>query len=509
MTRYATSASIIYRRATWLVETNLLVAAGITKRFGPTLALDAVDFHAAAGSIHALIGENGAGKSTLINVLTGRVAADSGTITLDGNPMDDRSPAACLRAGIAAVFQSPMLFEQMSWEENLVFGGFERSGSRLDLAAIRTQARGIAEPLAVPLPRDNAPITTLSVSDRVRLEIIRTLSYRPRVLILDEPTSVLGPAELERFLDMLRHLRGQGRVVILVTHKLREALAVADDITILRGGRKVAERRAGETDEPALARLMIGELPEIVSAPEDEGLREEPLLLIDKIGAEHDRRRVLDNASLEINRGEIVGVAGVDGNGQNELAALLAGAIHPSSGVVAGSAADAIAVLPQNRDLDGLILEMPLWENMLLARPLRRRFVGSFGNIDRGAARAFAAENCAQYGIRVPGAEIAARALSGGNRQRLTIARALASDPAVIVAHDICRGLDFNATAEVHRRLRSYAAGGGGVLLISTDLDEIFALCHRIYVISSGHLTEVSADKRNPEDIGMMMSGAS
>jgi len=485
----------------------LLVATGITKRFGPTLALAGVDFQAHAGSIHALIGENGAGKSTLINILTGRASADSGNVTLDGNALISRSRAACLRAGIAAVFQSPMLFEHMSWEENLAFGGFETTGAHLDPAAIRRQAHAVAEPLSVSLPRDNARIATLSVSDRVRLELIRALSYRPRVLILDEPTSVLGPTELARFLELLRHLRGEGRVVILVTHKLGEALAVADDITILRGGRKIAERRAGDTSETELARLMIGDLPAASSTSSPTALSREPVLRLDQVVVEHNDRHVLDGLSMHINRGEIVGVAGVDGNGQSELAALLARVLQPSAGEIAGNGANSITVLPQNRDLDGLILDMPLWENLLLVRPLRRRFVSSFGKIQRTAAREFAAITLAQYGIRVPNAESAAGALSGGNRQRLTVARALASDPAVIVAHDIGRGLDFNASSEVHRCLRAYAATGGAVLLISTDLDEIFALCHRIYVISNGRLTEVPGDEWSPEQIGLLMSG--
>ncbi len=485
----------------------MLVATGITKRFGPTLALDRVDFQARAGSIHALIGENGAGKSTLINILAGRLFADSGAVAIDGAPLSVRSPAASLRAGIAAVFQSPMLFEQMSWEENLALGGFAPTGIRLDLAAVRNRARAIAEPLTVSLPRDNALIATLSVSDRVRLEIIRALSYRPRVLILDEPTSLLGPAELAHFLDLLRHLRGEGRVVILVTHKLGEALAVADNITVMRGGGKVAEKHARETDETELARLMIGELPEASAAPEQGAASGDLALELDNIVLEHQGRRVLDRASLQVNRGEIVGVAGVDGNGQSELAAMLAGALQPLSGIIAPGAKDAIAVLPQHRDRDGLILDLTLWENLLLARPVRRRFIGPLGGIRRTAARDFSTAALTHYGIRAPSSEVIANALSGGNRQRLTIARALASDPAVIVAHDFCRGLDFNATVEVHRRLRAYAAAGGAVLLISTDLEEIFALCHRIYVISNGRLTEVPGDQRTSDHLGLLMAG--
>ena len=497
-------ASIIARCRASPVDANLLVATGISKRFGATVALDGVDLAARFGTVHALIGENGAGKSTLINILAGRTSADAGTITLDGIELRGRSPVLRLRAGVATVFQSPMLFERMSWEENLAFGGFAGPGVRLEITALRNRAYALASPLGLDLPRQNAPVATLSITDRVRLEILRALS----VLILDEPTSVLGPVELARFLELLRRLRSEGRVVILVTHKLAEAMAVADEITILRAGRKIAQQRASDTNESALARLMIGELPSASPGPAETRAAGTVALSFNGIVADHQGRRVLDGISLEIKRGEIVGIAGVEGNGQIELAALCAGVIAPVAGQIAIAGGGAIAVLPQNRDLDGLILEMTLWENLLLAQPVRARFVGPLGRLRRAAASAFGAAMLEHYAIRAPHPAIVAAALSGGNRQRLTIARALASNPSVIVAHDICRGLDLSATAEVHRRLREYAAAGGAVLLISTDLDEIFALCRRIYVINRGRLTEVPSGDHDPERLGLLMAGA-
>jgi ABC-type uncharacterized transport system ATPase subunit len=485
----------------------LLTTAGITKRFGRTIALDRVDFAAAPGTIHALIGENGAGKSTLINILAGRIDSDGGTITLDGAELRGRSPAARLRAGVAAVFQSPMLFERLSWEENLALGSFTEARARIDLTTIASRARTLGQSLGLELPPSGTPVAALAIGDRVRLEILRALSFTPRVLILDEPTSVLAPAELARFLEMLRRLRGEGRIVILVTHKLAEALAVADDVTILRAGRKVAECRTAATDEAELARLMIGELapqpPADLSRASDA-----TALTLENIVVEDRGRRVLDSISLRIDRGEIVGVAGVDGNGQAELAAVLAGIVEPSSGSIQTAREDGVAVIPQNRDREGLILAMTLAENLLLARPLREKFTGPSGLMRSGAISDFCATTLTEYAIRAPGPDTIVAALSGGNRQRLTVARALAGDPCVIVAHDICRGLDLRATAELHRRLRNYAAAGGAVLLISSDLEEIFALCRRIYVMSGGRLREISSDNRNPQWLGLLMSGA-
>jgi simple sugar transport system ATP-binding protein len=343
----------------------------------------------------------------------------------------------------------------------------------------------------------------------VRLEILRALRFTPRVLILDEPTSVLAPAELSRFLEMLRRLRGEGRIVILVTHKLAEALAVADDVTILRAGKKVAERRTAATDETELAHLMIGELAPQPPADLSRASSSDALALtLENIVVEDRGRRVLDSISLRIDQGEIVGVAGVDGNGQAELAAVLAGIVKPSSGSIQTAREDGVAVIPQNRDREGLILAMTLAENLLLARPLREKFTGPGGLMRSSAIRDFCAATLTEYAIRAPNSDTIAAALSGGNRQRLTVARALAGNPSAIVAHDISRGLDLRATAELHRRLRNYAAAGGAVLLISSDLEEIFALCRRIYVMSGGRLREISTDDRNPQRLGLLMSGA-
>ncbi len=486
----------------------MLTATGISKRYGPTLALDGVDFAARPGEIHALVGENGAGKSTLINILAGRTAPDGGRIELDGTSLLDGSTATALRRGVAAVFQTPMLFERLSWEENLALGGASQGSVGLELSDVKAQAYARASELDFALPPPGVRVADCAIATQVRLEILRALSFNPRVLILDEPTGVLAPAELTAFLAMIRSLRSAGRIVIIVTHKLAEALAVADRITVLRADRKVVELPATETTEDELARLMIGELP-----PPGVGHRTPRptgaiALELENIVYEAGGRRLLDNLSLHLVPGEIVGIAGVEGNGQAELAALLSGAIVPQAGGIDIAEGGAIAVIPQNRDREGLILEMTLWENLLLAAPLRKRFVSRAGMLRRRRAMEFCAELLARFAIRSAGPAALAAALSGGNRQRLTVARAFASAPCAIVAHDVCRGLDLRAVAEVHQRLHEYAAGGGAVLLISSDLDEIFALSDRIHVISRGRLSAVAPADRNPVRLGLLMAGA-
>jgi general nucleoside transport system ATP-binding protein len=484
----------------------LLRAIAITKRFGRTLALDGVDFEARAGEIHALVGENGAGKTTLMNVLAGSLAPDAGETRLDGRPLRSGSPRAALAAGIAAVHQSPMLFERMTWEENLALGGFDPDGNALDLAAVATRARALAAKLGFELPPAGTTVENRSVAERVRLEVLRALSFNPRVLILDEPTSVLAPSELTAFLELLRNLRGEGRIVVLITHKLAEAIAVADRITVLRRGRVVARTTPAETSEEKLAGLMIGE---IVIQPAAAAARLQPgesILQIENVTLE-DRtgRRILDGLSFHVAAGEIVGVAGVDGNGQTELVELLAGVRHPSSGKITSHGA--MTVIPQNRDLDGLILDMRLWENLILAHQLRER-VTSHGWLNTSRAIGLCRELVERFRIRAHGPDTLAGALSGGNRQRLEVARAIASQPRLIVAHNICRGLDLAATAEVHRTILDFAAAGGAVLLISSDLDELLAISRRLLIISRGKIRETDPGERDPERLGLLMAGA-
>ena len=405
-----------------------------------------------------------------------------------------------------------MLFERMSWEENLALGGFAGKNEKLDLRAIADRARQLAQRLGFALPPSGATVEERSVSERVRLEILRALSFDPQVLILDEPTGVLAPDELAAFLETLRRLRAEGRLVVLVTHKLAEALAVADRVTVLRHGRTVGEKIAAETSEAELAQMMIGELPQSGQRPLDSrpagnmrthlrqggvGKRRPPRTRRSFVRARGGR-----DGGYRRRRRQRPGRTGRDSRGR----AATRQRQHP---LRRRRASREIAVIPQNRDLDGLVLEMPLWENLLLAG-------ANCAGASPDAADGFNANELIPFAMNCwkssafarPGVEAGAAALSGGNRQRLAVARALATSPRVIVAHDICRGLDLRATADVHRMLREYCASGGAVLLISCDLEELLALCGRLAVMSRGRLTEISAADRDPVRIGLLMSGA-
>jgi general nucleoside transport system ATP-binding protein len=408
------------------------------------------------------------------------------------------------------VHQSPMLFEHLSVAENLALGGFVKQGMANKPVAARAAA--MAERLGFHLRLDQPTLAGLPIAERMRLEILRALSFEPRVLILDEPTGLLAPSELNGFLDLLRSLRDRGRSVILITHKLAEAMAIADRITMLRTGKVVGETAPHHTGVDELAALMVGE----IAPPRRDGARASSgpeVLRLEGLSLDDHGRPVLSDICLHIRAGEILAIAGVDGNGQLELAEIVAGARPSSGGVIrwnrigGGQATDRVAAIPQSRDRDGMILDMELWENLLLAPAIRHRMQRA-GLQDRRGAITLCRGIISRFAIRAQGPRQKAAALSGGNRQRLMVARALAARPELLVAHDLTRGLDIGAAAEVHRMVREFAGQGGAVLLISTDLDEIFALGDRMAVISRGRLVEVTGERRTPEQVGLMMSGA-
>jgi ABC-type uncharacterized transport system ATPase subunit len=314
---------------------------------------------------------------------------------------------------------------------------------------------------------------------------------------------VLAPSEVAAFLVLLRALRDEGRSAILVTHKLDEALAVADCVTVLRRGRVMASMAASETSEVELARLMIGELSPTREMPPHRGDAGSAQLALVDVTLDERGRRILDRVALAVAPGEIVGIAGVEGNGQAELVEIIAGVRRPTAGAVR---AQRLAVIPQDRDLDGLVLPLAIRENLMLSRPLVNRFSRA-GWIRRAAAMRFAGMLLERFSIRPFEPNLPASALPGGNRQRLAVARALASEPHAIVAHNPCRGLDLAATAEVCKILTGFAAEGGAVLLISSDLDELLALSTRIFVMSAGRIRALGMDEREPERLGILMAG--
>ncbi len=501
-------------------ETNppLLAVSGINKRFGDTQALADVALQLQAGEIHAVLGENGAGKSTLMHVLAGMQRPDSGTVLLSGRPVSFASPREARHAGIGMVHQHFTLVETLTVAENLALSVRRRSRWRYDPIAAAAATADLARRLGLTLGAPESVVAQLPVGARQRLEILKALAHAERILILDEPTAVLTPQEVRALFAMLRDVRAQGRAIVFITHKLREVKEVADRVTIMRHGRVVGTFATAGLSEAEMAQHMIGELaplrPRAVSAPAGD-----VALTVSRLNVADDRGApALVDIHLTVHAGEVFGIAGVDGNGQQELFEVLTGLRRPSTGSVhvadrelkeftAGAAlAAGIGHIPPDRQREGLVLPMTVQENFLLSRTLLDR-CSRRGLLDRLTARRWSAHAVRQYGIRAQ-LDQPVRSLSGGNQQRIVVARALAEEPAVLVAANPSRGLDIAASRAVADALVATARRGCAVLLISTDLDEVLELSHRVAVLSRGHLSAPLTPPIDPERLGLLMAGA-
>ncbi len=492
----------------------LLELRGITHRFGAVTALDGVDLDVAAGEVHALLGENGAGKSTLVNVLAGGIVPDRGEVWVDGEVVRLRSPADAARRGIGMVHQHDALVGAFTVAENLALGlpGAPFSSSPGFLEAVHRRAAA-ASPL--PLPSATARTDTLGVGERQRVEIARAVADGGRLLGLDEATAVLTPAEADALLDATRALARDGMAVVFITHRLAEVERVADRVTVLRGGRVVHRAARGGFDPATLAAAMVGAAPEPLPAgPGRPG--GEALALVGLAARASDASRGVDGIDLSVRSGEIVGVAGVDGNGQRSLAAAVAGTCAPSAGEVriggraagrtgpAGHRALGLAIVPEDRRTEGLALDLSLAENLLLD-------AGALGGPAWGtraprAIRRAAAPRLERFGVTAdPGAR--AGALSGGNQQRVVLARELGEPPAALLLVNPTRGLDLRATAFVRDEVRRLRDAGAGVLLVSTDLDEVVELADRVVVLSSGRLSGPFPKETPRAELGRAMAG--
>lgn len=475
---------------------------GVAKRFGDVTALDSVDFTVAAGSVHALIGENGAGKSTLMRIAYGLLSPDAGTVRLFGNTTLGHSVRQAMRAGVGMVHQHLSLAPNLSVTENLVLGesGFFRPGFAADLLRRTESASGLSVPHDA-LARD------LSIVEQQRLEILKALARGARLLILDEPTAVLAPSEVEDLLRWIRDFAVRGGSVVLVTHKLREARAVADEITVLRHGRVVRVGSTATISEHELARAIFPENVEVQSAAAtlapgklDEPRQPmEPLVRADAIDVTDARgARRIHNAVFEVRRHEIVGIAAVEGSGHRELLQALAALLPVSSGVL--RLPERIGLIPADRNRDALVLEFTLVENVALHRLGTRRGLIPWRDLEDRTSGLLK-----HFGIVASSARARARELSGGNQQRLVVARELEHAHDLVVADNPTRGLDIRATAFVHGQLREAAACGAAVAVHSSDLDEILSLATRMLVVYHGEVREVALDR---DKVGRAMLGA-
>ncbi|MCO5064117.1 MAG: ABC transporter ATP-binding protein [Rhizobiaceae bacterium] len=497
--------------------TDALRLDAITKRFGPLLANDSISFSVAQGEVVALLGENGAGKTTLMNILFGHYVADEGHIEVFGEPLPPGDPKAALAHGIGMVHQHFTLADNMTVLENIVLGTEPLFRPTLDKAGGRAKVRKLAEDFGLAVEPD-APVASLSVGERQRVEILKALYRDARILILDEPTAVLTPAESDALFGTLKMLVKRGLSIIFISHKLGEVMAASDRVLVLRAGRLVGERRTADTTRHELAELMVGRE---VRPPTVSPMARGPVLVSLRdvsTGAKGSRGR-LDGVSLDLHGGEITGLAGVSGNGQAALAGLIAGTERPVSGTIAIGAvvrgewspraalAAGVGRIPEDRHAVGSIADMTVTENVISERYRSPRF-SRHGLLDWPAARGFAEKLIADYDVKCPSPDTRMRLLSGGNMQKLILGRALDSDPQIVLANQPVRGLDVGAVSYVHQKLLEARARGAAILLISEDLDEILALSDRILVISNGRLSPPSArGERSARELGELMAG--
>lgn len=494
----------------------LVELRGITKTFPGVVANAGVDLAIDSGEVLALLGENGAGKSTLMSILAGLYRPDAGTILRDSRPVEFRSPRDAIACGIGMVHQHFKLIDAFTVTENILLG-WHTPRFRLNTRAEESNVQRVAAEHGLGID-PAARVGQLSVGERQRVEIAKMLYRDARVLILDEPTAVLTPQEVQQLFVAVRRIARQGRAVVFISHKLDEVLAIADRIVVLRAGRVVGRTRPDATTSRALAQLMVGH--EIDAGPRPAGAPGAEILTLGGVVAYSDREhRALYVEALTIREGEIVGVAGVAGNGQRELAEVIAGLRPAAAGRVALAGRDlaslgprqrferGIAYIPEDRLGEGLIGEFSVADNAVLrdyaSLPISR---GLF--FRRGEARAKGAAIVERFQVRAAKLDTPVRHLSGGNQQRLLVGREILARPRVLVAVHPTRGLDVDATAAVHRILLELRASGVAILAISENLEELFALSDRIAVLHRGHIVgECPVATATREEIGMMMAG--
>ena len=543
---------------------NILELRNVTKTFGDLVAVDSVDFELQAGEIHAILGENGAGKSTLMNLIYGLYQPSDGRIYVTDREnwrrrLRAKSPRDAIANGIGMVHQHFMLIENLTVAENIALAlGQLRSGT----IAFGTQLSGISQNEVGAAPKISSPmadrrwltaltgkfrfkkekairiteelserfgltvdptalVRSLSVGLKQRVEILKALAVDARILILDEPTAVLSPQEVEGFFTILRKLQADGRAIIFISHKMKEVLSISDRITVLRRGKKVYLGKTGELTARELAREMIGEeineVQRSVSSPHIENDPPEGVLQLSNLTVLGSRNEVaVSDVSMETRRGEIVGIAGVDGNGQRELAEAIMGLRHGASGTVSILGANpkginavrhrGVGYIPEDRQTTGVIAAFSVAENLLLNVTYLEN-IAQWNILNQKRKREIAESLIADYDIRPPNPDIPASSLSGGNQQKIVIAREISLQPDLLIAVNPTRGLDVNAARYVHENLLVQRDQKKSVLLISTELDEVLLLSDRLFVMSRGKLIEATAQRNDIEALGLLMTG--
>ena len=498
-------------------EAHALELRGITKRFGPVVANDGIDFDLRPGEVHALLGENGAGKSTLMSILYGLYSPDEGEMRVNGEPVEVDSPAKAIDLGIGMVHQHFMLVPVMTVTENIVLGEEPTRGALLNVREGARKVKELSDRYGLAVD-PNALIEQVSVGMQQRVEILKTLYRDARILILDEPTAVLTAQESHELFEVLRALKADGVSIVFISHKLNEVLEISDRVTVLRRGKRIDTVPTEGATEASLARLMVGRevllrVNKETSKPGDPVLEVEDLHARDQRGLE-----AVKGVSFTVRGGEVVAIAGVDGNGQLELVQSIAGVIEPDSGHVRIAGKDVtgrgvrrttdagLGHIPEDRHLYGLVLDFTLAENLAL-REYRHPPISNHGLLSVGQMSQRARALLREYDVRGGGPGTLAGALSGGNQQKVAVAREIASNPELLIAHQPTRGLDVGAIEFVHGRLLQERAQGRGILLVSLEFEEIGALADRILVIYEGEIVSEFPPDVSEEELGIAMTG--
>ncbi|MFI5242649.1 MAG: ABC transporter ATP-binding protein [Gemmatimonadales bacterium] len=495
---------------------------GIAKRFGAVEAIRDAGLEVIPGEIHAIVGENGAGKSTLMRILAGLFPPDAGTVEVAGRDVTGWSASQAIAANVGMVHQHFMLVPPLTITENVILGREPRSGLAIDMARAQREVAEAAERSGFRM-NVRACVRDLSVGEQQRVEILKTLVRGARILILDEPTAVLSPPEVQELWRVLRALRASGGTIILITHKLDEVTEISDTITVMRAGRSVARFPTASASAASIARAMVGR---DVVLSNDATTRRSPISQTARAGldvrhlvvAGELRARAVDDVSFSVARGEILGIAGVEGNGQSALIEAIVGLRRATSGeisigdreITAFSVRErdalGLAHIPEDRHRRGLVLDFSIADNLILGR---QREYDRHGTLDRARVLADARAAIERADIRPADPELPARALSGGNQQKIVIARALARETAVLVAAQPTRGVDVGAIEQIHARLRAARDAGTAILLVSAELSEVLALSDRVAVMYGGRIVAiVPRGEASEELLGPLMTGA-
>lgn len=503
-----------------MAQTPIIEMRGISKQFGQVRANENVDFTLQRGEIHAIVGENGAGKSTLMKILYGLYQPDKGEIFVDGQPVTISSPKSAMRLGLGMIQQHFTLIPAFTALQNIILAKEARKfGTLLDYQKAEDEITGLAEQVGFDVPL-NTPIESLSIGAQQHTEILKVLYHGAEMLIMDEPTAVLVPQEIEGLFECMRGLKREGRSIIIITHKLDEVMAIADTVTVMRRGKAVVTCSISVTNPHQLAEQILGEPVHQRAIERKETNQENPMLRLEDVTVRTGTgKKLLDGINLEVMSGEIVGIAGIEGNGQTELVEVLTGLKHIQHGtitingesVVNCSTAEFrekhIAHLPANRHRHGVSLNNRIDENFIIGRHKQKMFSRNALLHQKNIQR-FAFNALDKYQIRVGDIKNPIKTLSGGNQQKVVVARELSGDPEFIIAAHPTRGLDIHAAKFVHTRLIQARNRGKAVLLVSSELDELLLLSDRIAVMYNGRIAGiVNADDTNQQKLGALMLG--